>query len=549
MHIKKVRSNVKAGFDGEIGEKTLVVGRNGSGKSTIVNAVELALTGRAGDIAGRVDIAREADVMQLAPAGTTTLLAEALFDDGTAASYVAEGSTAKAKKAQVVRPPTVTHEDVLPIRTLREALLGSPVTARKFLLGKLGGAATREDVEALLPEPVRASWRAAVATVPSTVSPADTLIAVQEIAAKNQREANASAKTAREAAKLVSGGRSSPPTDAQIRIATEARDNSRRAHAAADRASSRLAELSLAKESVRIRTEQFKDADALAEKAKARLDALPPVKALPPIVTPMLAVMDASVEAGACLTCDGQPPTADLVQSVREAIAQNERDRAAITAAEKELTKLANEALTAHAKLEAANAALEKVESTGAYTGPSLEECEADLKKMDDALSALKSARDAWNTAQKAESTALDSERRSSEWEALKSAATDAIGITLDQALAAFVNKVQSNLPAGDVFDLRLRDGDREVVQFGLVREDKLHTALSGAEWARVMAAMANACVEEGRYACIIPEERAFDPDTLEGVLVALGNSPHQVIITSPVAPAAVPAGWTVIER
>jgi hypothetical protein len=59
--------------------------------------------GRVSDIAGREDVAREADVMQLAPAGQTTQLAAVAFDDGTAASYTVEGSTAKAKKAVAVR--------------------------------------------------------------------------------------------------------------------------------------------------------------------------------------------------------------------------------------------------------------------------------------------------------------------------------------------------------------------------------------------------------------------------------------------------------------
>ena len=63
MYIAKLKGNVKAGVDVEIGAKTLIVGPNGSGKSSIVNAIELALTARAGDVAGRVDVGREADVM------------------------------------------------------------------------------------------------------------------------------------------------------------------------------------------------------------------------------------------------------------------------------------------------------------------------------------------------------------------------------------------------------------------------------------------------------------------------------------------------------
>jgi hypothetical protein len=161
----------------------------------------------------------------------------------------------------------------------------------------------------------------------------------------------------------------------------------------------------------------------------------------------------------------------------------------------------------------------------------------------------LKASRDAWLKVQQAESAALDAERQSVEWKALKEAMENAMALTLEKSLAAFIEKVQSYLPKTDTFDLRLRDGEREVVQFGLVRDGVLHTALSGAEWARVTAAMASACVGDDKFAVIIPEERAFDPATLKDVMISLGESIHQVILTSPVAPKSVPKGWTVVKR
>ena len=111
MNIKHVHTNAKVGANVDVGEKTLIVGRNGSGKSTIINAIELALTSRVSDIAGRTDVAREADVMQLAPQGAA-LHAEVIFDDGSGASYRVEGSTAKAKKAVAKRPIGIDHDEV-----------------------------------------------------------------------------------------------------------------------------------------------------------------------------------------------------------------------------------------------------------------------------------------------------------------------------------------------------------------------------------------------------------------------------------------------------
>ena len=191
MYITHIKTNAKVGADTELGPKTIIVGRNGSGKSTIINAVELALTSRASDIAGRTDVAREADVMALAPAGEN-LFAEASFDNGQHASYIVEGSTAKAKKAVVNRPDAAKHDEVLPIRTLKEAVLGSAQTARKYLLSKVAGDVTREYVAELMPdEKTRDLWTKNVAQVPKSVSTPDALVTVMEKAAAQQREPKA----------------------------------------------------------------------------------------------------------------------------------------------------------------------------------------------------------------------------------------------------------------------------------------------------------------------------------------------------------------------
>ena len=110
-----------------------------------------------------------------------------------------------------------------------------------------------------------------------------------------------------------------------------------------------------------------------------------------------------------------------------------------------------------------------------------------------------------------------------------------------------FVEKVQKHLPPEDQFDLVLKEGKREVCKFGFRRNDVLHTALSGAEWARLTIALGAACMPEGDgvLALLTPEERAFDPDTLQRVMEALDGAPGQVILTSPVGPTNPVKGWT----
>jgi hypothetical protein len=547
MHIKHVRTNLKVGADTAIGPKTLLVGPNGSGKSTVINAVELALTGRVSDIAGREDVAREADVMALAPAGQS-LLAEVTFNDDTGASYAVEGSTAKAKKAVAVRPRSIDPDAVLPIRTLKEALLGSPVTARKFLLGKVAGAVTRTDIAALLPEAVHPLWFTALASVPSALSAPDALVAVLEMAGKQQREATASAKTQREAARLVGGGRAAPPTAAQVAEAAktvqEARETYQRA-LAAESAFDRIAGTRTRLGDAIVAAQQAVEAHALAQSDLANLPEVAPVH---PVLSHVCEVLRVSVEKNECLICGQGKPSASDLTAVEAAIAASKAANAQRLAAEGRVNGLraaAERAISVVQTLE------REVESLGEASDPlgwTAADAKRDLDKLEAQYLDYKATADAWTKVQGAESAALEAEAASQRWSALKGACEEAVAVVLDRALAAFVAKVQSHLPKGDTFDLRLKDGEREVVQFGLVREGRIHTALSGAEWARVMAAMASATAGDG-FAVLIPEERAFDPQTLTAVLRAFADVPQQVILASPVAPAGrLPKGWTVVQ-
>lgn len=547
MNIRKVSGNVKKGCNAEIGPKTLIVGPNGSGKSTIINTIELALTARVSDIAGRVDIAREADVMSLAQNGAGELEALATFDDGVVAAYRTSGSTAKAKKATGDKPSDRCHEEVLPIRTLREALLGSPTTARKYLLSKVGGGSSRADVENLLPEPVRDAWRKASAGIPESIAAGDALVQVLESSGKAQRDATASAKAQREAAKLVSGGRAAPPSEGDVRNAKASRDDARKAYEEAAALSNTAKLLAETREDIAAVEAEIDSLEQTFTKTTAELEALGPKPVIQPIFEHVVPVMKESCNVGECLCCGGSAPSADDIAAVEKHVYDLTQRGAAHVVHGAVLDKVKAAFKKQSEKFEALTAKeLQLVDK--ALQTPNLDESRADFEQCDTHYTNLKTARDAWTSVQRAESAAIEAERQAQEWKALKESCEEAVALTLDSALRSFIASVQTHLPDGDVFDLRLRDGDREVVQFGLVRAGHLHTALSGAEWARVMMAMANACVPAGKYACLIPEERAFDPYTLEDVLAALSGCQHQVVIASPIPPKSIPAGWTVID-
>ena len=182
-----------------------------------------------------------------------------------------------------------------------------------------------------------------------------------------------------------------------------------------------------------------------------------------------------------------------------------------------------------------------------------LEEARTKLRELTDAKAG-------WDAVRRSEERALAAERDSVEWSQLAEALSGALAILVERARKGFVERVQHFLPRTDLFGVELLDGEREILRVGLMRLSGdhmvLHAALSGAEWARVTAALALA-VAPARGACIVsPEERAFDPDTLSAVLDAFdevaadihSEGGPQVIVTSPNAPRTVPSGWTVID-
>ena len=164
-------------------------------------------------------------------------------------------------------------------------------------------------------------------------------------------------------------------------------------------------------------------------------------------------------------------------------------------------------------------------------------------------LSALEQAKAAWASVTKVTDAAVDVDVSSAEWKKLALVLEKLVGSFLSRGVNDFVRDVNLALPEGDVFNLRLQDGDREVCQYGLERQGVLHTALSGLEWARVTAAMATVATRASPLSIIIPEDRGWDAAILANTMAAWGTLPHQVVIATTTQPASIPEGWTLISK
>src|SRR4051812_12546593 len=113
-YINHVSSNVKKCCHVNLGPKTIIVGSTGSGKSSITDAVELALTGTVDNVGGK-PATMPIDLMKLKcrSAGVDEpLFAECVVRDpvkafNTSAKYEASGSTEKASRPKHFIPDIV----------------------------------------------------------------------------------------------------------------------------------------------------------------------------------------------------------------------------------------------------------------------------------------------------------------------------------------------------------------------------------------------------------------------------------------------------------
>jgi len=183
-------------------------------------------------------------------------------------------------------------------------------------------------------------------------------------------------------------------------------------------------------------------------------------------------------------------------------------------------------------------------------SGTSLSEAKALWEGKHMAQAGLEAAASQWSNLRGQRDSIRQLKADVANLEELVESGKQAVNRLLKTAVARFEERTQSHLPGTDVFRLVLEEAGKEVCRFGFERDGVLHTALSGAEWARLTLALACA-VCDGSEALVVftPEERAFDPHTLREVMAALSDAPGQVLLTSPIRhKGRLPKGWTVVE-
>ena len=489
MHVVEITGSIKGMPTFTLGQRTLIVGPNGSGKSAILQAVALALTGEADDVAGREVVAR-GDFIEALSNGPLTVVAT--LSDGSVCTYGGSKGRARFPEAWMWRQ-------------LREELTGGPAKARQFVLRAAG---------------VGDVWA--------------THLTVQEAV----KTAKATIKLTQEEIARIAPGEI--PTDASIeRLAIEV-DSARARYgqeAAIQAAISATNELILLSPKVD-KFEAWLRANPAAQTAvdRARLGES--------ILLGVDAVLDMADREKrstlACVMCGAHDVPVAQIKTRRATM--HER----IEAAQASVGDLAKYQAT----LRRVEELKRIIRSTGDRNEDIVELPEGltSEKWLEQATATHLMATEARKAGKQAgrlnaDLGAAQTELRAAEVrEAISKAAVET---ALQIALPAFEARVTGFLPAGWLFGLTI---DNQAARIGLRRQGRLDIAVSGAEWITVMLAIGCAISGGDGLRIFAPEDRGWDSATLTSVLRATADAPTQILLTSTVPPLEQVEGWTVIR-
>lgn len=557
--IARVTSNVKSDSMDEpwsyefFGSKILVVGDNAEGKSRLLNAIELALSGRATDVVLR-DPALPAELLNLAPPGAGALVAEVAFSNTSRSSFSMPIQIVKGeRKAQ--RPTLSTSsEATLPMRALEESITGSADKARAFFLTAIENTTTDADVVALLPALWHEMWtRSTTGTRAGLSSPAKVLALIEqtrEMQRKYRDEAKVSTLLVEQLGERMAGGM---PTDAQVQglrdavadIEAQLReiDDLERFGAVVE------ARQGLAQ--ARAVLAGLPAPDARAEGNRAVLAAASLVLRTAhengmtgcpicnaPVENDTFAITAANLEALVRQQDERRQQDVEVEQTRRRI----ETDIRLLIPQAAEGVELSAQVRTSILDLDAAGRVAKRTALWGA-----LATAKTNLQQVE-----LLHAR--WNDVINARDKVALAEREYAVWAQFEKALVEARDMLIKRAVATFEQRVNLYLPESDRFGLRLNDDTgREVFQLGLWRGDDspvFHCALSGAEETRVLCAVAAVLSErQAAPAIIIPRERAHSKKRLAPMLKALGDAPGTIVLTTVENPGErATKGWCVID-
>jgi len=506
-----------------LGSKTFIYGPNGSGKTTIINGVEFATTGRVSDLSGRDGASSLPLLRRLMSRHESDIHANAvirLSDDQTlATSY----RLPRSGKLESQTPPA--FHVAFPLEDVKGVLTGQSNTARKWLIDNLCSDIPFAAIYATLPPEWVERYKAVCAYVDpaKAPTPAKMLVGVEEVLAARLRRARADVKRLQEQINVMAPTQPRPSPE-DIR---EARNAMQKATARVDVPALRR-QLTLAKQALATSEEDLRGALAVAQSA------IPDIrKTLEAIVTLV------KPEAKCCVLCGSESKKpAQLYVQAQMLLEKDDRAQASL----RMVDTLRMSVNRAKATVDSLTLELQAAEKQGDMPDSS--------EDMHDRYRRLAGLEDAWTRTEQVRSEMLQAMQQENDTAPFLDVVRRTLGMLLEDARSSFVARVQGHLPAHVRFDVRLKDGNKDLCEIGTFAADGTFAmAQNGAGWLQMQLAIAAAMTTGADLTIYTNPDRGHDPKTLKDTLKALTDVPGQVLFASPTKPfGGLPAGWTLLD-
>lgn len=538
MYINKLTTNVKLERDIELGERTLIIGANGSGKTAILNSVELCMAGYVSDYRGKV-VKQPRDLLALT--NNDELKVAVSLSTGQKCSVRVKRNAS----GTVSRPKYYGKTKLnLPMKEVSDALEGSSKTFTSWLLKKMSVSLDQELFLRICEEN----------EVQASDFDLNNLIAnIDDEVAALKQQVNAKRDFCRTRSMTIEEFRTTLESDIDMEAGEKLADLQHKIaeHHSLRNMLTRTSDLQHRLE------ERYAHTDLELSAIQHKLDAIRNNQHLLAtaeevmthnICKELISVLELheNIEASGCMVCDGHLTNVDqrittLRGKVEDAANKIQLLRifADLESAERdtlaELESIQQQVRDVRAEVAPHENRLREL---GPFNEEEIEVRETQLKdavqKADFYRARL---REIERVKQELDLAQQDLENHKNRLKALQVLQSNLV----DAAKDKFITSLNAHLP----FQVQLQVDEKNIHLSKLV-DGASHLALSGAEYLQLKFALCEVIAEEASV--ILSEDKALDDKTLCNLLETLSTFSHQVLLTSTFRPSNIPEEWVIIE-
>jgi len=544
MYIKHIESTVKVGVDAQLGQKTIVIGKNGAGKTALLNSIELALCGWASDYRGKAQIKRPADIIRLAQ--DKEISVALTMSDGKTRTYHTKKRGKGATKAKTTGRSIASH---FPHIEIQKILSGSAEVIKQWLMQHCDSESEGElrkilgkrydDLKSFADR--RKSDPAAV--LESYID--EQKIVRGDLVSEIDALENVIDMLGAEIPPTLPADKLQELTGRVQEMEALIRDKEIKMH--------KLEEACRVEKSAKEEAQLLFQAysEAVDEEKECGVAAPVPQRAkfLSALRDKLIQLSEVHVALGSshCLLCVNDAHV-DFSSRIQRLVAQNmvhKETLAASTRKERVSRKVQELRIEMEARHAASNEAQRQrmtLETELQKYVPRMAESHAELvKQLDDHAHATRQ----WRSVQAKRDEKDAKEEQVEKVKEFISLLRQAKTAVVSGAKDAFVEKVNAFLPDSKQFFVEFNDTQAD---YGFAVEDKKHYGLSGGEMAQLTIALARVTASDDVFNIFTHSDKALDGDTLSFLMSHLSVENGQIILFSVFEPNSVPEDWTVVR-